>query len=41
MVKNILKRDGRVVEFNISKIENAISKAINAVGEKEYKTAKI
>lgn len=40
MVKNILKRDGRVVEFNIAKIENAISKAMNAVGERELKTAK-
>jgi len=40
MVKNILKRDGRIVEFNISKIENAISKAMNAVGENELKTAK-
>ncbi len=40
MVKNILKRDGRIVEFNISKIENAISKAMNAVGEREFKTAK-
>ena len=40
MVKNILKRDGRLVEFDISKIENAISKAMNAVGEQEFKTAK-
>lgn len=40
MVKNILKRDGRMVEFDISKIENAISKAMNAVGEKEFKIAK-
>lgn len=40
MVKNILKRDGRIVEFDIEKIENAISKAMNAVGEKEFKTAK-
>ncbi len=40
MVKNILKRDGRIVEFNLSKIENAISKAMNAVGEREFKTAK-
>ncbi len=39
MVKNILKRDGRMVEFDISKIENAISKAMNAVGEREFKTA--
>lgn len=40
MVRSIVKRDGRVVEYNISKIENAIAKAMNAVGEKEYKEAK-
>ena len=39
MVKNIIKRDGRKTEFDIQKIENAISKAMNAVGEKEFKTA--
>lgn len=39
MVKNIIKRDGRMCEFDIQKIENAISKAMNAVGEKEFKTA--
>ena len=40
MVKNIIKRDGRVVEYNINKIENAVAKAMNAVGEKEYNEAK-
>ena len=40
MVKSIIKRDGRVVEYNISKIENAIIKAMNAVGDKEIKIAK-
>ncbi len=37
MVKNIMKRDGRQAEFNLDKIENAISKAMNAVGDKEFK----
>ncbi len=39
MVKNIMKRDGRVKEFDVSKIEYAISKAMNAVGDKEFKIA--
>ena len=39
MVKNIIKRDGRKTEFDIKKIEDAISKAMNAVGEREFKTA--
>jgi len=39
MVKNIIKRDGRKTDFDIKKIENAISKAMNAVGEREFKTA--
>ena len=39
MIKNILKRDGRLASYDISKIENAISKSMNAVGEKEFKTA--
>lgn len=39
MVKNIIKRDGRKTEFDIKKIENAISLAMNAVGDKEFKTA--
>ena len=39
MVKNIIKRDGRKTDFDIQKIENAISKAMNAVGEREFKTA--
>ena len=38
MVKNIMKRDGRLANFDISKIENAISKAMNAVGDREFKT---
>ena len=40
MVKNIMKRDGRKVQFDISKIENAISRAMNAVGDREFKIAK-
>ena len=39
MIKNIIKRDGRLATYDISKIENAISKSMNAVGEKEFKTA--
>ena len=39
MVKNIIKRDGRKTEFDIKKIEDAISKAMNAVGDREFKTA--
>ena len=39
MVKNIIKRDGRKTDFDIKKIEDAISKAMNAVGEREFKTA--
>ena len=39
MVKQIIKRDGRIVEFNGSKIENAIIKAMNAVGTSELKKA--
>ncbi len=34
-----MKRDGRVKEFDISKIESAISKAMNAVGDREFKIA--
>lgn len=39
MIKNIIKRDGRLARYDISKIENAISKSMNAVGENEFKTA--
>ena len=31
----IIKRDGRMVDFNVSKIEQAIAKAMNAIGSKE------
>lgn len=37
MIKNIIKRDGRVVEYNKDKITSAISKAMNAIGEAELK----
>jgi ribonucleoside-triphosphate reductase len=40
MVKQILKRDGRIVSFDGTKIENAIIKAMNAVGDREIKVAK-
>ncbi|NLB42363.1 MAG: anaerobic ribonucleoside triphosphate reductase, partial [Clostridiales bacterium] len=36
MITKIRKRDGREVPFNIEKIANAILKAINATGEKNY-----
>lgn len=40
MPKYIIKRDGRIVEFDVSKIENAIIKAMNAVGANELKKVK-
>ena len=39
MIKTIVKRDGREVEFNIEKIANAIYKAAEAIGGKDYKTS--
>ncbi len=36
MITKIRKRDGREVPFNIEKIANAIVKASNSVGEKNY-----
>jgi anaerobic ribonucleoside-triphosphate reductase len=38
--KKIIKRDGRVVDFDISKITQAIAKAGKATGEFDYKVAK-
>lgn len=35
MFTQIIKRDGRMVDFNVSKIEQAIAKAMNAIGSKE------
>ena len=40
MFSSIIKRDGRVVEFNPSKITDAIAKAGKATGEFDYETAK-
>ena len=40
MVKEIVKRDGRIVVFDESKIENAILKAMNAVGASDIKRAR-
>ncbi len=34
-----MKRDGRQAQFDLSKIEVAISKAMNAVGDREFKLA--
>jgi anaerobic ribonucleoside-triphosphate reductase len=39
MITKIKKRDGREVPFNIEKIANAIFKAANAAGGKDYATA--
>ncbi|MEG1441970.1 MAG: ATP cone domain-containing protein, partial [Oscillospiraceae bacterium] len=39
MIEAIRKRDGREVEFNIEKIANAIYKAAEAIGGKDYKTS--
>ena len=39
MIKKIVKRDGRVVTFNMDKITNAIYKAAQAVGGNDYKEA--
>ena len=40
MFSSIIKRDGRVVEFNPSKITDAIAKAGKATGEFDYEAAK-
>lgn len=40
MIQKIIKRDGRVVDFDVKKIENAIWKAMQSVGEKDEKIAK-
>ncbi len=39
MIKTILKRDGREAEFNIDKIAEAIYKAAEAIGGKNYETS--
>ena len=39
MIKSIVKRDGREVEFNIEKIANAIYCAAEAIGGKNYQTS--
>ncbi len=41
IVQKIIKRDGRIVDFDSSKIKNAINKAIAAVGEKNGKKAEL
>ena len=35
MINNILKRDGRLCNYDITKIENAIMKAMNAIGRND------
>jgi ribonucleoside-diphosphate reductase alpha chain len=40
MVEKIIKRDGRVVDFNPEKITNAVLKAMKAVGEEDSEEAK-
>ena len=40
MIKQIEKRDGRIVDYDNKKIEKAIAKAMNALGEKEISACK-
>ena len=39
MIRKVRKRDGKVVDFNPIKITDAIWKAAQAVGGKDYKKA--
>lgn len=39
MIEKITKRDGRVVDFDISKITNAIFKAAQALGGNDFEMA--
>ena len=36
----IIKRDGRIVDYDISKIENAIVKAMLSLGERDVRDAR-
>ena len=40
MIVQIVKRDGRIDDFDILKIEKAIGKAMNAIGSKEIEDCK-
>ena len=40
MITKIRKRDGRLVDYDISKIENAIAKAMMSIGDGEIKDCK-
>jgi len=40
MISNIIKRDGRQVDFDINKIADAIFKAAQAIGGNDYEAAK-
>ena len=39
MIRKIRKRDGKIADFNPIQITNAICKAAQAVGGKDYKKA--
>ena len=40
MITKIRKRDGRLVDYDLSKVENAIAKAMIALGDGEIKDCK-
>ena len=40
MITKIRKRDGRLADYDITKIENAIAKAMMAIGDGEIKDVK-
>ena len=40
MIKSVKKRDGRIVEYDISKIETAITKAMLSLGYGDIKDIK-
>ena len=40
MITKVRKRDGRLVDYDIGKIENAIAKAMIALGDGEIKDCK-
>ena len=39
-IKQIIKRDGRTVDFNVDKIADAIYKAAQVLGGKDYDMAR-
>ena len=40
MITKIRKRDGRLADYDITKIENAIAKAMMSIGDGEIKDCK-